>query len=218
MNSARPKGQRFSQTYLDRAVPTQDSERMRVRIGQLMYAAADVNWRERFAKYATSELGVYVDDYFPSFTKKAEVRDILDSVTLFYEALSQTKGLQAANNFLTTAARVFREENLTYSVDESGGVHFEPDEEYSRNRESTIAMLQDARYANVLHAFDNARQSLSSQPTDGKGAVRYVFAANEGLFRLILPNSVRLGAKEAEQLRPIIAQNILIKSHRSEGL
>jgi hypothetical protein len=45
---------------------------------------------------------------------------------------------------------------------------------------------------------------LSQAPPDGKAAIRSTFAALEGLFKLMVPGSIRLTRKEAESLQPLI--------------
>jgi len=45
--------------------------------------------------------------------------------------------------------------------------------------------------------------ALAQAPPDGKAAIRAVFSAAENLFKLITSKD-RLGAREAEDLRPII--------------
>jgi hypothetical protein len=109
--------------------------------------------------------------------------------------------------------------NVHYDVDDQGGVPFYLDEEFARNRAATIAALQSARYANVLHSFEGGLVDLSQVPPDGKGAIRATFAAVEGLFRLIFPNQPRLGAKESDVIGPLLqaahaGDNV---AHRASG-
>ena len=91
-------------------------------------------------------------------------------------------------------------------------MHFYFDEEFARNQAATIAALNDSRYTNALHSFEGALTALSQVPPDGKAAIRSIFAALEGLFRLIFPGSPRLTAKETETLKPLIQ-----KLHRADA-
>ena len=102
--------------------------------------------------------------------------------------------------------RIFAEENVHYTVDDRGGVHFQFDEEFARNRAAAVAALQNARYANALHSFESGMAALAKAPPDGKGAIRSVFAAAEGIFRLIIPKAPRLGAAKLNGLGPLLPQ------------
>jgi hypothetical protein len=107
-------------------------------------------------------------------------------------------------SWLSEVSRIFSEENVHYRVDTKGGVHFYFDEEFSHNQAAAIAVLNGSRYVNALRSFEGALAALSQAPPDGKAAIRSTFAALEGLFRLMFPNSPRLTAKEAEKLQPLI--------------
>ncbi len=53
----------------------------------------------------------------------------------------------------------------------------------------------------------DAYTMLDQVPPDGKMALRQIFSANEGLFRLIFPNAHQLGKRELEKhLKPAIDQ------------
>jgi hypothetical protein len=109
------------------------------------------------------------------------------------------RNLNAANQWITEASRIFLEENVRYKIDSSGGVHFSIDEEFERARGASIAALQGPRYSNVLNAFEQAYTELTAVPPDGKGAIRAAFSAAEGLFRLMFPSSPRLTAGEIDK-------------------
>jgi len=92
----------------------------------------------------------------------------------------------------------FAEEHLAYAIDGNGVAHPAVDQEFQRNRISTIAGLQLARYANSLQAFERVSDELASDPPNGKGAWRAVFSAIEGLFRLMFPSATQLNAGTVE--------------------
>jgi len=141
-----------------------------------------------------------------------ELADVLDVVTVVYRALREGDkrfGGNASRAFLATARRIFVEQNVHYSIDDSGGVHFLADQEFEHSRASAIAALAGPRYANSLHAFEAAMKALSNASPDGKGAIRSTFAAVEGLFRLMFPSAPRLTAAEADKLLPLLqAMNV----------
>ena len=88
--------------------------------------------------------------------------------------------------------RIFLEEHVHYRVDDRGGVHFRYDEEFTRNTASTLEALQDQRYINVLNSYNESFVQLSKAPPDGKNSIRAIFAAAEGLFRIMVPRVKRL--------------------------
>jgi hypothetical protein len=207
-----PQGQRFSHVYHDRGEPAQDSDRMRRRLAQLV-----VDFRELehdLVPIIPRELGVDVPWMgmardWRQFFKGCQLKDVLDSITIAHRLLLQNQRSRGypsrePDRWLREVRRIFREENVHYDVDDLGGVHFYLDEQFARNRAATIAALQSARYANVLHSFEGGLAALSQVPPDGKGAIRATFAAVEGLFRLMFPNEPRLGAKISEVIRPLL--------------
>jgi hypothetical protein len=205
--NAPPRGHRFSHVYLDRGEPAQDSDRMRRRLAALVEELPDL--KDNLAPVVPRELGVDVPwgPNWKEFFRECNLKDVLDAITIAHRLLlskraSGTRQPSAPDRWLREVQRIFREENVHYDVDDQGGVHFYLDEEFARNRAATIAALQSARYANVLHSFEGGLVALSQVPPDGKGAVRATFAAVEGLFRLMFPKAPRLGATESEVIRP----------------
>jgi len=98
----------------------------------------------------------------------------------------------------TRGCAISGEENVHYRVDQKGGVHLAVDQEFEANRVATLAHLEAPRYANVARNFDEAHDRLSEVPPQGKNAIRAIFGAVEGLFRLMFPNEDRLTAKAAK--------------------
>jgi hypothetical protein len=201
-----PRGVRFSLTYLNRGEPTQDSRRMRQRIAALIYAFDDL---KGLGQIVPRELGVPLEGtaygYYNwnAFLDSCELRDVLDLVTVAFQELLRTRRVafrefEAEKRWVREIQRIFSEENLSYSVDDLGGVHFRADAEFAHNSEATIAALRAPRYANALHAFEAGISALSQSTPDGKSAIRQVFGAAETIFKLILPNAPRLGAAELE--------------------
>jgi hypothetical protein len=210
-----PSGQRFSQTYLSSPDLLPDSARMRLRLGHSygQFFLGD------FGNILARELGVYVDSpasqrgyYWPPFLEKAELRDVLDSLTIRYASMVvdhyDEKGedtRKAKEKFLSEARRIFKEERVRYRIDDKGGVHFTVDAEFERSRIATLSGLGRPRYAGVKELFEAAFTAMDSTPPDGKATIRGVFFAAESLFRLMYPNSPQLNAGEvAKQLKPRI--------------
>jgi hypothetical protein len=210
-----PTGQRFSHTYLSSPELLPDGERMRRRIGHL-YGQFRL---DDFGAILASELGVFVDtrnssydSYWPPFLAKAELRDVLDSITIRYKNLKTGQYDDTGNatrkvkaKFLAEARRIFAEERIRYRIDDEGGVHFTVDGEFERSRIATLSELGKSRYSGVRELFEAAFTALDSTPPDGKSAIRNVFFATESLFRLIYKSAPQLNAGEVlKHLKPAI--------------
>jgi hypothetical protein len=203
-----PLGKRFADVYVQRGKPTSDSPRMRRRA-----AAFLVDYGDKFEKYAEEELGVDTPwstrKNWATCLEELPIEDVLNVVTVLCQYVSGLfpTGPQRAAGCKAIASRfnqIFEQENLSYRVDEKGGVHFHLDEEFARNAQATIAGLQDPRYANSLDLFEQGMVAMSKATPDGKTAIRNAFAAAEGLFRMMFPNSPRLTNGEAARLEPLL--------------
>jgi hypothetical protein len=176
-------------------------------------AALLVNYGNQFEKHAEEELGVHTpwstSKNWTTCLEEWPIEDVLNSVTvlchyvqgLFPPGPQQVAGCKAVASMFN---RIFEQENLSYRVDEKGGVHFHIDEEFTRNAQATIAGLQNPRYANSLDLFERGMTAMSEAIPDGKTGIRNVFAAAEGLFRMIFPRSPRLTTSEAAALEPLL--------------
>ena len=114
--------------------------------------------------------------------------------------------MSATETWRDGVKRIFEEENVHYTVDDRGGVHFAFDVEFETNRAATVASLNGGRYVAALSAFEGGMAALSQAPPDGKSAIRQVFGAAEILFRLIFASAPRLTAQEAQRLEPVLQQ------------
>jgi hypothetical protein len=214
--SETPQGKRFSQIYLSSPELLPDSKRMRHRLGVLIGATPHLS---DFANTLSKELGILASSfdaqysvYWPPFMAKIELRDVLDAVTIRYHSLrpsyydsdgTDTKKLKAT--FLADARRIFAEERIRYRIDDAGGVHFTVDSEFERSRIATLSQLGSARYAGVRDSFEKAFVALDTTPPDGKSAIRSIFFAAEGLFRLMYPSAALLNGSEVlKNLKPQI--------------
>jgi hypothetical protein len=107
--------------------------------------------------------------------------------------------------WVASVTRIFREENVHYDVDPlGGGVRFYIDEDFASSRASAVAAMSAPRYANAREEFEKGMAALARSPPDGKTAIRNVFAAAEGVFRLLVPSAPRLAASELSALTPLM--------------
>ena len=134
------------------------------------------------------EIGAEVPSVYSSYSvseffENTELRDLLDSITVIYEAISSAGFGESADRWKDFVARALSEDNLGYQLDEKCGVHYLVDEEFERNRYSTLLALDNPRYSSIRTAYDMAYQYLDNQPMDTKGAVRSIFESIEILVK-----------------------------------
>ncbi|MFC4294098.1 hypothetical protein ACFO0A_03385 [Novosphingobium tardum] len=199
-------GVRFSLNYLSRGGPLKDGERFRRRLYRLFSdVALDPESIAIAVEYETGARvpwGGYGHDW-EDFFQDAELRDILDAITVIWRLLGPGGRGQT---WLRETGRIFREENLGYRCDEKAGVHFAVDDEFQRNWASTISGLGLPRYGAARAAFEAAQASFDMSPPSGREAIRHTFDAVENVFRLVLGSKVsRLGSTEIQKsLRPLV--------------
>jgi hypothetical protein len=199
---------RYSQLYIDQPNPLPDSARARHRVSKLLEKVT--NSREHayhLGEFLEAELGISINvanhTHWERFCAKAAIRDFLDAITLTDTYLHRS-GLNVAF-WRSGVRRIFVEEHLSYEIDDNCTVHPFVDKEFQRNRHAAVACLQDPRYANSLTAFERISDELSSQPPNGKDAWRAIFAAVEGLFRLMFASAHQLNSDAVEtNLTPLV--------------
>lgn len=189
-----PKGKRFSHVYISHPELLADSKRMRRRIGYILYRFGG----EGLAAHLNRELGVKLsaydgrfEAYWPDAMEIVELRDVLDAITV----VAQRSGSLRVD-LIQEVRRVFREERVRYDVDDEGGVHLVVDTAFEQVRISAIRRLAGPRYDGVRHHFEAAYTALDDIPPDAKAAMRNVFFATEGLFRLMFPKAHQLSGSE----------------------
>jgi hypothetical protein len=218
------EGQRFSLVYGRRGEPSDDSPRMRRRIAALIERYPD-NQKEALAQLIEREHGVEMSPYvsgfggghtwylWNEFLVDAELRDVLDLIS------TATGVIVNRQKWIEEVRRIFAEEHVRYRVDNAGGVRFAIDESFEGGNAATISALGGKRYATTLATFETALTALVAIPPRGKDAVRDVFSAAEGLFRLIFPKTPRLGADEiTTHLRPVVEKRFADPAARGAAL
>lgn len=181
------EGKRFSLLYLDRSKLLRDSHRFRNRLAAFYWESLN-DYGSKIAGAIHLEVGadVPVTTYsynFSDFFKKAELIDLLDSITVIYNAIIRFATSTLAERWKGFVQRALSEENLGYRLDNKCGVHYFVDEEFERNRFSTLSALDSPRYNASRDAYDMAYQYLDNDPIDTKGAVRSIFESIEILVK-----------------------------------
>lgn len=217
-----PIGQRFSLTYVERGAPERDTVRFRRRL-KAKFEEFIVGYREQaaFGDYLVSECGTempHVQGYNRPLDvfENSEMRDVLDTITCFYNFLlaPQAAGRHAlmseqrahAASWRDFVARCFAEENMGYTLDEKCGVHYHVDAAFEGNRIATISILGHPMFANARSNFEDACRHMDGDPRDTKAAVRSMFESAEVLAKQLCPGVQKLAGRMIETvMKPRVA-------------
>lgn len=192
-----PAANRFSQLYLERDTPGADSVRFRNRLQSFYWNNLyNSSWHE-ITNAIQQELGVVLsweDGYLKlrRFFTNEELRDILDSITLIYNAVKAQRKPDLAEQWRSFVEQALKEENLCYRIDKKAVVHYLVDEEFERSRISVLKALENQRYAGIKAAFEDSHRYLDTDPIDTKASVRSMFESIEILVKLMVPSVPRL--------------------------
>jgi hypothetical protein len=198
-----PIGQLFTHAYTERGAPVQDSEIFRRRLGSYVdsHHSKDGPTIQQFLKLETGLKVPYFSNRgggrnFEEFLVDIPIGNLLNIITLLHRFLSDMHqkhlrerhhmGPNPAEAWHSFVSRIFREENLGYTLDDECGVHFLVDEEFEHNRVTMLRSLDSPRYAGVRDAFEAAHRHLDIENQDTKAAVRSMFESLEILTRLMV--------------------------------
>jgi hypothetical protein len=142
---------------------------------------------------------VLTNERIREFFRQAEIRDVLDAVTIISEVFGEER---ATEQWLPAVTKIFEEERLAYRVDERGGVHPFVDEEFEVNRASALEALSEPRFGEARTDFEAAYRHL--RDGNGKEALRMMFPAVEVAAKVLFPGAFsRLMPNEVDRhLRP----------------
>jgi len=182
------EGQRFSLIYLERKEPVRDSQRFKNRLSAYYWEYLHEHYDKAIVKIIQKETGAEIPFTVVSYSvsdffKKNEFRDILDSITLIYRAVLASGSKQSAEHWKQFVEKAMKEENLGYRLDTKCGVHYLVDEEFERNRFSTLSILDDPKYNAVRAAYEDSYRYMDNYPIDTKAAVRSIFESIEILVK-----------------------------------
>jgi hypothetical protein len=212
-------GDRFSQLYIAKGAPVQDSARARIRCGAEFEVYVDDKYfgdaiLSSLAYTLNTELAAklpqpYYVVHIARYWEKCPLPDFLDSLTFAFRAVAEHKVADYAKAWPAFIGRVFHEENLGYKIDSKGVVHYRVDEEYESNVSSALTALDAAKYSAVRTAFERARADLSKAVPDALDSVRSLFEAAESLFKIVTGSGSSLDAGEVKRkLAGFVAQQM----------
>lgn len=194
-----PEGEFYSRLYVKPGAPLDDSDRFRRRIAAYFLRSL-YQYDSDFSNAMGTEIEIETGaDYFSSphgytgfekFFLNAPIVDVFTAITIVWRGLHSFA--KSARDWREFIERAFKEENLSYRVDSKCGIHPAVDQEFERNRVSSLAVLSEPRYAAVLHAAEAAFKQLDALPMDGKGAARNIFEAAESMTKIITASNCNL--------------------------
>jgi hypothetical protein len=231
---------RYSQLYIERGLPTPDSERARFRIFVKFVDMLSNQHKLGVEHLINQELGIPLHQIpdpecfgtfpdFEAFFLECKQQDFLDSITLVYKYMAGDYGLPASfpPHWATETDRILAEENMAFRVGSDGVVHPLVDEEFEVNQASALEALGEPRFGEARTDFEAAHRHLRSGK--GKEALRMMFPAVEvaskvlfpGAFARLTPNEVdrhilpRMQARYAGNQPALDAGNRLLAGMRS---
>ncbi len=114
----------------------------------------------------------------------AELRDVLDSITLLHSS-GRPEGHVFGARWLAYVAEVFAEEHMAYRLDDRGGVHPFVDAEFQANQTAALEALTEHKFGEARTDFEAAFRHLRSG--EGKSAIRSMFPAVEVTAKVLFP-------------------------------
>jgi hypothetical protein len=208
-SAAPPIGQLFSRVYSQRGEPVQDSPKFRRRLGA--YLSQNRDDMQNARSHVEVEVGLRVPISGNSYDWRKLVEtilllELLDTITAIYKGLLDTPyTTNAPRMFVQFVERTLQEENLSYTIDRAGGMHYLIDQEFSRSYSSLMAGMVSPRYAGAREAIDEAFAAMAEVQPNTLLAVRRSFDAVENVFKMMFAEP-RLGSSEiSKKLKPALA-------------
>lgn len=215
---------KFNHFYFPPEKLVTDSEKFRIRLGTYTHSLSFTIKLDNFGlgKKIQQEDGIIVPQYistantyvydFEKLFREIKITDLLNILTTIYENVNDWKICQ---EFISFCNKCFQEEGLAYYANEKCEIRFKPDQEFERNRISTIQILENESFSAALTAFNESFKEFQKTPQKTKSALRYIFEANEILFKkLVKPeyDCSRLTAKNIDHVRDLLLKNSLMNS------
>ena len=144
-----------------------DSKRARLRLFKLFDRLTDDEEKSAFVEVVKSKLG-YSFPYggynydFLSFFNTAPIDDVLSSLIFI------CRMKRGDPSVISAIQEIFTEEQLRYTINERGGVHFLVDTAFEHSVAAAIAGLGEPRFKGALHAFQSGLEAITPAKQSGK--------------------------------------------------
>lgn len=204
-------GRRFSHAYLAGETLSQDSKRMRRRIGTCFktFFPHEHEMDVWLGKILEAELGIEVLEYayshyvsWESFFSNAELRDVLDAITVTLGVAEKSIGSGGAQALHQSIERIISEERIGYWIDELGGLHPKVDVAFDAVRSDLIRSLSGAKYEAARAHLEQADKALLMDPIDGRAAIRCTFDVIENIFKQAFSGVTHVNNREIKDKLP----------------
>lgn len=164
----------FSQYYSSDTSRHEDKEKFRNRLLKYLEDFVNANFPQQIYLRCRSQMGLDIEKIsIPSIRRPGDIhysveklfykkliRDILDFVTVCYDALAPHQDSNAhlkgsLEKYIEEVNLIFREESMCYVLHSDGRVRFYPDEEFHELIKCTLECLNKPKYKTNLTAFNN---------------------------------------------------------------
>ncbi len=186
-----PEGEFYARLYVKLGAPTSDSDRFRRRLSAY-FERTHFEFDSEFVHMVGSQIEIETGHRFSQthwakefnkFFEESSIYDVFAALTIIWKCLNTYR--KNSEDWRRFIERTFIEESLSYRVDSKCGIHPAIDQEFDRNRASSLATLSTPRYTAVLHAAESAFKQLEAIPMNGKGAARDIFEAAESMTKIV---------------------------------
>lgn len=181
------EGQLYSELYLERKEPSEDSQIFRSRLGYYLDTKINSKYQSQIASEFRLRKGVPINSNsmpmgmfyrFEEFLVGCTLVQALDLITISGRTLRENS-FREINQFGKFIEDIFCEENLLYKLDKKFGVHPLIDTEFQHAKDATLSALNDSKYVSAKHEFERCYDFISATDPDYKLAVRSVFECAE---------------------------------------
>lgn len=205
----RPTGQRFTQVYLDPSPASTDSIKLRNRVGEHFYAE-HYSFGLKARSAILSELGcsmkssTNVTHDVRVFFKECALHDFLDALTVVYWALPERNGNHLVtyprSKWLHFVRRALKQTNVSFDLDDNGGVHPRVDTAFVAGRQAALSGLELSKHRAARDHFEESYAALNGAAPRTGHAIREMHLALETVFKQHFQSASRLDVAEINKL------------------
>ncbi len=205
----------FSRNYRKQGTASADDIRMRRRIAAYLSEYVNDDYYD-FGKRVELDLGIqiltsgyngsYID--WDEFLCKCSIEDFLDIITLvakiWPERIVHRDRVRVRYDLISHVEAVFRQQSVSYRIDEKGGIHPFVDSAFSSELFEIVRELSRSEFNAAREHIEAAEKCLLDYDFRGNQAVRSAFDAIENIYKLMFPRRTHLNNDGIrDDLRPL---------------
>lgn len=212
-SSNRPLGKLFSEVYREKGVPVSDNKKFRVQLSGFFSQVFHYRVHYSLYTYLKTQAGIevpYLSGYetvyrFEEFILGCPVDELLDCITHFARFANRMDEPKAKERWISQVQFAFDTQNISYAMDDEGGVHHRIDAAYKHSKTLTLTCLSASNFAAAHEEIEKAFDFLTQRPPDNKMAVVNAFLAAENVFKITIGAKNGLTKAEAmTSLTPLV--------------